>query len=110
RNPDAFGSGTKPTVFGASVGGGFSNPNAGPGSLSGRQPPATFEMRKFALFTIAAILLGVTAIPARAFTHPCIPTTTQDLDYIKANLNHEPWKNGYAQLLATWNPNHEPRP
>ncbi len=47
---------------------------------------------------------------ARAFIHPCIPTTTQDLDYIKANLNQEPWKTGYAQLLATWDPNYTPQP
>ena len=46
---------------------------------------------------------------ARAFIHPCIPTTTQDLDYIKANLNQEPWKTGYAQLLATWDPNRQVR-
>ena len=47
---------------------------------------------------------------AQAYTHPCIPDTTQDLDAIKANLNREPWKTGYAQLLATWNPNYVPQP
>jgi hypothetical protein len=37
---------------------------------------------------------------AEAYTHPCIPATTQDLDYIKANLDKEPWKSGYASLAA----------
>jgi hypothetical protein len=47
---------------------------------------------------------------AQAYTHPCIPATTQDLDHIKTHLNQEPWKTGYAQLLATWNPNYVPQP
>jgi hypothetical protein len=47
---------------------------------------------------------------AEAYTHPCIPATTQDLDYIKGNLDKEPWKTGYTQLLATWNPNYVPQP
>jgi hypothetical protein len=70
-------------------------------------------MKKLVLSTVAAlaaVLLGAMAIPARAFTHPCIPATTQDLDNIKANLDKEPWKTGYAQLLATWNPNYTPQP
>jgi hypothetical protein len=59
----------------------------------------------------AALLLFALGQPvAQAYTHPCIPATTQDLDYIKANLNQEPWKTGYAQLLATWNPNYVPQP
>ena len=58
---------------------------------------------------LLAALVGLSG-QARAFTHPCIPTTTQDLDYIKANLNQEPWKTGYAQLLATWDPNRVPQP
>jgi len=37
---------------------------------------------------------------AQAYTHPCIPATTQDLDYIKASLNQEPWKSGYAALAG----------
>ena len=37
---------------------------------------------------------------ARAFTHPGIPLTTQDLDTVKANLNREPWKSGYAALAG----------
>ena len=59
----------------------------------------------------ASLLLFVLGQPvAQAYTHPCIPATTQDLDFIKANLNQEPWKTGYAQLLATWNPNYVPQP
>jgi len=66
-------------------------------------------MKKLVVFTAVA-LLGALAVPARAFTHPCIPASKADLDYIKANLNQEPWKTGYAQLLATWNPNYTPQP
>ncbi len=56
------------------------------------------------------LLLAFEAPQARAFDHPCIPATRQDLDYIKANLDKEPWKTGYTQLLATWNPNYVPQP
>jgi hypothetical protein len=66
-------------------------------------------MKKLVVFAAVA-LFGTSAVPARAYTHPCIPASTQDLDYIKANLNQEPWKTGYAQLLATWNPNYTPQP
>jgi hypothetical protein len=48
--------------------------------------------------------------PAPRFIHPCIPTTREELDAIKANLSQDPWKTGFAQLLATWNPNYVPRP
>ncbi len=67
-------------------------------------------MKNLLLFMIVAALLGALAIPARAFTHPCIPHTTQDLDTIKANLDKEPWKSGFAQLLGTWNPDYQPQP
>jgi hypothetical protein len=56
-------------------------------------------MRKLVVFTAVA-LLGAMAVPAHAFTHPCIPSTAQDLAYIKANLNLQPWKSGYATLAA----------
>ena len=58
----------------------------------------------------SVLLLALSQPQARAYTHPCIPSTTQDLDFIKANLNQEPWKTGYAQLLATWNPDYVPQP
>jgi len=56
-------------------------------------------MKKLVVFTAVA-LFGAMATPARAYTHPCIPATTQDLDYIKANLNQQPWKRGYELLAA----------
>ena len=37
---------------------------------------------------------------AQAYTHPCIPNTAEELATIKANLDKEPWKSGYAQLAA----------
>jgi hypothetical protein len=60
-------------------------------------------MKPISLIRIAgAVLLSLTlGIPqADAYTHPCIPATTQDLDSIKANLDKEPWKQGYAVLAG----------
>jgi len=57
-------------------------------------------MKKTAVFTAIALLLGTMATPARAFTHPGIPLTTTDLQTIKDNLGNEPWKSGYAMLAA----------
>ena len=37
---------------------------------------------------------------ADAYTHPCIPNTLEELDTIKASLNQEPWKSGYAVLAG----------
>ena len=37
---------------------------------------------------------------AQAYTHPSIPLTVADLDNIKANLDKEPWKSGYAALAG----------
>jgi regulation of enolase protein 1 (concanavalin A-like superfamily) len=34
------------------------------------------------------------------FVHPGIPLTKFDLDTVKANLDKEPWKTGYAALVA----------
>ena len=39
---------------------------------------------------------------ARAFTHPGIPLTLSDLATVKANLNKEPWKSGYAALAGDY--------
>ena len=45
---------------------------------------------------------GTLALPASyAFVHPSIATSLEDLDTIKANLNLEPWKSGYAKLANT---------
>ncbi len=48
---------------------------------------------------LLAALAGL-SVQARAYIHPCIPTTLQELDTIKASLNREPWKTGYAMLAA----------
>ena len=51
--------------------------------------------------TGATLLLLALGQPlAQAYTHPSIPTTREELDTIKANLNQEPWKSGYAILAA----------
>jgi regulation of enolase protein 1 (concanavalin A-like superfamily) len=59
-------------------------------------------MKRNFLFTIGAslLLLGLVRPQAHAYTHPCIPTTREELDTIKASLNQEPWKSGYALLAA----------
>jgi hypothetical protein len=55
-------------------------------------------MKKPILLAVLAALLAFMVIPARAFTHPCIPNNLQELDTIKANLDREPWKTGFAAL------------
>jgi len=50
------------------------------------------------LAIVACPLVVTTA--AQAFTHPSVPLTVGDLDTLKANLNKEPWKSGYAALAA----------
>ncbi|HEX9045464.1 MAG TPA: RICIN domain-containing protein [Verrucomicrobiae bacterium] len=47
---------------------------------------------------IALLFSGVTT--AMAYIHPCIPATSQDLAFIKASLNQQPWARGYAILAA----------
>ncbi len=47
-----------------------------------------------------ALLCVLGLSQAQAFTHPCIPNTLEELDTIKANLDKEPWKSGYAVLAA----------
>ena len=57
--------------------------------------------RKLKTLCITMALPCVIALPqAHAYTHPSIPTTLQELDTIKANLDKEPWKSGYAQLAG----------
>jgi hypothetical protein len=41
-----------------------------------------------------------TTFPAPRFQHPCIPNTREELATIKANLDKQPWKQGYAILAA----------
>ena len=56
----------------------------------------TLVARAICLLVILAGFSG----QARAFTHPCIPTSLDDLATIKANLNQQPWKRGYELLAA----------
>jgi fibronectin type 3 domain-containing protein/regulation of enolase protein 1 (concanavalin A-like superfamily) len=51
----------------------------------------------FTLAIMTATLAGG-AFKAQAFVHPCIPATLEDLNNIKASLNQEPWKSGFAIL------------
>jgi hypothetical protein len=44
---------------------------------------------------------ALTIQQARAYTHPCIPNTAEELATIKDNLDKEPWKTGYALLANT---------
>jgi len=54
-------------------------------------------MKKLVVFAAVA-LFGTMAVPARAYTHPCIPNTLEELATIKANLDKQPWKQGYKVL------------
>ena len=49
-----------------------------------------------------ALLLALGQPRAHAYTHPCIPNTLDELATIKTNLDKEPWKQGYAVLVADW--------
>src|SRR4051812_7384323 len=51
-----------------------------------------------ALASLLLLVLGLSR--AHAYTHPCIPATLDDLATIKASLNQEPWKSGYATLAG----------
>jgi hypothetical protein len=59
-------------------------------------------MKRNFLLTAGAslLLLAFVQSQACAYTHPCIPNTRAELDTIKANLDKQPWKNGYALLAA----------
>jgi fibronectin type 3 domain-containing protein len=67
-------------------------------------------IQKLCLSVAIASVLSCVAVNAQTFIHPCIPATTRDLDYIKANLDKEPWKSGYAQLLAGTDTNRVAQP
>ena len=49
---------------------------------------------------LLAALVGLSA-QARAYNHPGIPFTVADLETLKASLDKEPWKSGYAKLAGT---------
>lgn len=57
-------------------------------------------MKRLAVFAVVA-LCGAMAPLAHAYTHPCIPTTLDDLATIKANLNQNPWKDSYLSLSSS---------
>ena len=69
---------------------------------SGLRPSSfgAFSRKVRSLTANVLLAIGLLAGPAAAFTHPGIPFTTADLDATKANLNTEPWKSGYASLVA----------
>ena len=55
-------------------------------------------MKKRVFIGSIALLCSAMVSLAHAYNHPCIPATSQDLAYIKASLNQQPWKSGYAFL------------
>lgn len=57
-------------------------------------------MTKLLLFTVIAVSFGTMVGSAGAYTHPCIPNTREELETIKANLDKEPWKRGFAVLAS----------
>jgi regulation of enolase protein 1 (concanavalin A-like superfamily) len=61
--------------------------------------PFAHFIRKARLPVLAGLFAGQ-VLTAAAYTHPCIPLTSADLSTLKANLNLEPWKSGYAALAA----------
>jgi fibronectin type 3 domain-containing protein len=58
------------------------------------------SIQKLYVSVAIAGAISVLTFNAHAYIHPCIPTTLQELDTIKANLDKEPWKSGYAALAA----------
>ena len=50
------------------------------------------------VWMVSALAIVLTSLPAQAYDHPCIPTTLAELDTIKASLDQEPWKSGFANL------------
>jgi len=48
-------------------------------------------MKKRVVISAIALLCGALASPpARAYTHPCVPLTSDDLATLKASLNQQP--------------------
>jgi len=48
----------------------------------------------------SVLLLAFGQPQARAYTHPCIPNTAEELATIKDNLDKQPWKQGYVVLAG----------
>ncbi|HLP77208.1 MAG TPA: alginate lyase family protein, partial [Candidatus Paceibacterota bacterium] len=51
-------------------------------------------------FLLIVLVSMLAVFSAQAFQHPGIPLTIADLNYLKTNLNTEPWNSGYASLIA----------
>lgn len=51
-------------------------------------------------YLLAAIVSAALPLSASAYTHPCIPSTAEELATVKASLSQEPWKSGYVALSA----------
>lgn len=56
-------------------------------------------MHRLSYFLCLLTMLA-SSLPARAFQHPGIPLTLNDLNTVKTNLTRYPWANGYAALVA----------
>ena len=63
------------------------------------------KLSPIVLFAAIAFLFGAMAMPARAFTHPCIPNTLDDLATIKASLNQNPGSPATPSSRTTALPN-----
>jgi hypothetical protein len=57
-------------------------------------------MKKLVVSTAIAVVCAALASPARAYVHPGAPLTLTDLQALKAELNIQPWKSGYAVLTG----------
>ena len=66
-----------------------------------KHTPQNIPGRARRAVAVLAALAGFAA-SASAYVHPSVPLTTEDLAALKANLNIEPWKSGYAALAADW--------
>jgi hypothetical protein len=67
-----------------------------------QQPKNKTMSRKLRNLWVGLALSCAFALPlARAYTHPSIPNTAEELATIKDNLDKEPWKSGYALLANT---------
>ncbi|MEO7934522.1 MAG: ricin B lectin, partial [Chthoniobacterales bacterium] len=52
-----------------------------------------------AILAVAMLFSMVSA--SHAYTHPCVPLSLDDLTTLKASLNQNPWKDGYAKLSSS---------
>jgi len=55
-------------------------------------------VRRMCLPMVIAWAIVCLTFSARAYTHPCIPLNSQDLAFIRASTNQQPWKQGFKVL------------